>query len=274
MATSSSRFLSCPLCASQQSIQLVTFYGFLFIACHGCCVNVTFFVAVKLILNDHLTVRSDELVAAEQQVQEWVQGSAIKNPPVKQVSQAVETLLVPKSIVLYMIGTKPEHYIDLLDSLNSLHRYYLSRWGYEVLIMHEGLTSTQMQRLSDIYPRTSFYLLNLTFPLHINASSVSYQVAGHASIGYRHMCRFYSGGIFSADVMAQYDWYLMRSYIAATRCPDVRPLGTGASTATAFCWDLCSMTLSASYRTPAAFTVIWHLVEKMNTSQLVFGQPR
>jgi hypothetical protein len=105
-----------------------------------------------------------------------------------------------------MIGSKSEHLVDLADSLTALHRYYLSRWGYEVLVLHEGLTLTQMQRLTDIYPLTSFYLLNLTFPSHINASAVSYQVAGHASIGYRHMCRFYSGGIFSVDVLAQYDW--------------------------------------------------------------------
>ncbi len=167
--------------------------------------NLTCFFAVKLILNDHLTVRTEELSAAERQIREWIKDGALKNSPVEHVSEAAEAL-VPKSIVLYMIGTKPEHYIDLVDSLTALHRYYLSRWGYEVLVMHEGLTLLQMQRLSDIYPRTSFYLLNLTFPPHINASSVSYQVAGHASIGYRHMCRFYSGGIFSADVMAQYSW--------------------------------------------------------------------
>ncbi len=160
---------------------------------------------MKLILNDHLTVRTHELVAAERLVREWLKSGAVKNPPLKVISGTAEEL-VPNSIVLYMIGTKPEHYIDLVDSLTALHRYYLSRWGYEVLVMHEGLTSTQMQRLSDIYPQTSFYLLNLTFPKHINASGVSYQVAGHASIGYRHMCRFYSGGIFSADVMSQYDW--------------------------------------------------------------------
>jgi hypothetical protein len=161
---------------------------------------------VKLILNDHLIVRSDELLAAERQIREWIKFGAMKNPRVEDLTEAVDNLLVPKSIVLYMIGNKLEHYVDLVDSLTALHRYYLYRWGYEVLIMHEGLTSTQMQRLSDIYPQTSFYLLNLTFPSHINASNVSYQVAGHASIGYRHMCRFYSGSIFSADVMAQYDW--------------------------------------------------------------------
>ena len=150
-------------------------------------------------------MREHELQAAEAQVRLWLKAGAPKTPPLEVVSEAGEKL-VPNSIVLYMIGTKPEHYIDLVDSLTALHRYYLSRWGYDVLVMHEGLTLIQMQKLSDIYPQTSFYLLNLTFPDHINASSVSYQVAGHASIGYRHMCRFYSGGIFSADVMAQYDW--------------------------------------------------------------------
>jgi hypothetical protein len=150
-------------------------------------------------------VRTDELVAAERQVRQWLKDGAIINPPLAATSEAPE-VLVPKSIVLYMIGTKPEHYIDLVDSLTALNRYYLSRWGYGVLVMHEGLTLTQMQRLSDIYPLTSFYLLNLTFPPHINASSVSYQVAGHASVGYRHMCRFYSGSIFTSDVMLQYDW--------------------------------------------------------------------
>jgi len=144
-------------------------------------------------------------VAAERQVRKWLKDGAISDPPIAAISEAAE-VLVPKSIVLYMIGTKPEHYIDLVDSLTVLHRYYLSRWGYGVLVMHEGLTLAQMQRLSDIYPLTSFYLLNLTFPPHINASSVSYQVAGHASVGYRHMCRFYSGSIFTADVMLQYDW--------------------------------------------------------------------
>jgi hypothetical protein len=219
-------------------------------------------------------VRTEELVAAERQARQWLKSGAVKNLPLNVTSVAAD-VLVPKSIVLYMIGTKPEHYIDLVDSITALHRYYLSRWGYDVLVMHEGLTLIQMQKLSDIYPQTSFYLLNLTFPDHINASSVSYQVAGHASIGYRHMCRFYSGGIFSADVMAQYDWSprALMTYFTF-RLTQTWCAGTGELTAIVFCSDLCTTTPSANYRTQAAFTDTWLLVERMNTSQLVFGRPR
>jgi hypothetical protein len=159
-----------------------------------------------------------------------------------------------------------------LDSLTALQRYYLSRWGYEVLVMHEGLSLTQMQRLTDIYPRTSFYLLNLTFPPHINASSVSYQVAGHASIGYRHMCRFYSGGIFTIDVLAAYEWCLLSAAARLLSRP-TRSSGTGGWTATAFCSALWSATPSASCLTAVPCTDTWLSAGRMNISQLGFGRP-
>ena len=57
--------------------------------------------AVKLILNDHLTVRVHELLAAEKQAREWLKGGAVKNPPLKVVAVAADEL-VPKSIVLYV----------------------------------------------------------------------------------------------------------------------------------------------------------------------------
>jgi hypothetical protein len=56
--------------------------------------------AVKLILNDHLTVRTHELLAAEKRAREWLKGGAVRNAPLEVVAQAAEEL-VPKSIVLY-----------------------------------------------------------------------------------------------------------------------------------------------------------------------------
>ena len=56
--------------------------------------------AVKLILNDHLTVRAHELLAAEKQAREWLKGGAVKNAALKVVAEAADEL-VPNSIVLY-----------------------------------------------------------------------------------------------------------------------------------------------------------------------------
>jgi hypothetical protein len=56
--------------------------------------------AVKLILNDHLTVRAHELLAAEKHAREWLKGGAVKNARLKVVAEAAEEL-VPNSIVLY-----------------------------------------------------------------------------------------------------------------------------------------------------------------------------
>ena len=56
--------------------------------------------AVKLILNDHLTVRAHELLAAETQAREWLKDGAVKNAPLKVVAEAADEL-VANSIVLY-----------------------------------------------------------------------------------------------------------------------------------------------------------------------------
>lgn len=52
--------------------------------------------------------------------------------------------LVKKATILYLIGKKAEHYMDLKDSLRCLTRYFLERWPYPVMILHEGLTIEQV----------------------------------------------------------------------------------------------------------------------------------
>lgn len=123
------------------------------------------------------------------------------------VAGATTRPLVPRAAIVYLIGKRIEHFIDLRDSLGALQRHFLRLWRYPVIVFHEGLSEDEVYQLRAIYDRISFVVLDLGFPAHIDPSTVKHIVAGHASVGYRHMCRFYSGAFQTKDIMLQYDWY-------------------------------------------------------------------
>ena len=180
----------------------------------------------KIIINDNIRINRTALAAVVPQVQEWVarrdaglggarQGGrgggkegAFTPGPVAHGSTSVH--LVPKAVITYLIGRRSEHYLDLIDSLIALELHFLSRFPYPVIIFHEGLGPDEMERLRLIYEQVVFHRLDRSFlfpPDHIDQSKVPSMIGGHATVGYRHMCRFFSGTMFRYPLLAAYDWF-------------------------------------------------------------------
>ena len=118
--------------------------------------------------------------------------------------------LVPKAVITYLIGRRTEHYLDLLDSLEALQVNFLRQYPYPVIVFHEGLGPDEMEKLRGLYERLLFHRLDRSFlfpPDHIDEAKVPSIIGGHATVGYRHMCRFFSGTMFNYPLLAPYDWF-------------------------------------------------------------------
>uniref|UniRef100_A0A6U6D8H0 Uncharacterized protein n=1 Tax=Guillardia theta TaxID=55529 RepID=A0A6U6D8H0_GUITH len=119
--------------------------------------------------------------------------------------------LVPRAVIIYLIGKKIEHFLDLLDSLHSLKINFLDQNPYPIILFHEGLNQTQMEAVLKHYDDVRFHRLDKEFlfpPEHVNFSKVPKIIGGHANVGYRHMCRFYSGAMFNYPLLEPYEWFL------------------------------------------------------------------
>eukprot|EP00960_Hanusia_phi_P070822 767408-Hanusia_phi.AAC.4 len=118
--------------------------------------------------------------------------------------------LVPRAVIIYLIGKKIEHYLDLLDSIHSLKINFLDENPYPIILFHEGLNQTQMEAVLKHYDDIRFHRLDKEFlfpPEHVNFSKVPKIIGGHANVGYRHMCRFYSGAMFNYPLLEPYEWF-------------------------------------------------------------------
>lgn len=176
---------------------------------------------VKQIINDNIRIDREVAANAMESVRQWLKSAPDLSDPIATLASPHPAVtlnplpsrseLVPHAVITYLIGRKREHWLDLLDSLRSLALHLLARWPYPVVIFHEGLSAEDMERLRQIYPQLSFHRLDKSFlfpPNHVNLSHVPKIIGGHASVGYRHMCRFFSGSMFNYPLLAQYEWWM------------------------------------------------------------------
>jgi hypothetical protein len=75
-----------------------------------------------------------------------------------------------------------------------------------------------IEQLRALYSMTMFHRLKFTLPPHINASDVPHS-ARMMSLGYRHMCRFHSGLMYTHAALADYDWCVQRPRACAALGP-------------------------------------------------------
>ena len=60
--------------------------------------------------------------------------------------------------------------------------HYLRRFPYDVIVFHEGLGPSEMERLRVIYPRLLFHKLDKTFlfpPDHVDRSKLPHIIGAH-----------------------------------------------------------------------------------------------
>lgn len=125
-----------------------------------------------------------------------------------------------KNCILYLVRTSIEDLADLNESLNLLYSNLLKYTTAEVLVFHES-SFTEFKndvQYPVIFHEIEFNLPKYTeeilrkipeyfpHPTHGNGP-IAYGHPGF-SMGYRHMCRFFSGEIYNHLEIKKYDYYL------------------------------------------------------------------
>jgi len=126
--------------------------------------------------------------------------------------------IVKKSAIFYLINDNQIHLNRLASSLYLLNKNFLSTYPYPVVFGHEGISQTTIDNIKKSL-NTDTYFLNINFNLPNYSEQIKNKIPlkfkGHwdenafFSMGYRHMCRFFSGDIFNYEFFSNVD-YLLR----------------------------------------------------------------
>lgn len=126
--------------------------------------------------------------------------------------------MVKNSCIFYLVNDNPIHIRRLYNSLECLQKNFLDEYPYPVVIGHEGISQTVIDNIKH-YIKSEVYLYNVNLKMPDYTQEILNQIPerfkGHwdenafFSIGYRHMCRFFSGEIYK-DPFFEKVKYLLR----------------------------------------------------------------
>lgn len=127
-----------------------------------------------------------------------------------------------KNCIVYLLKASEEDMLEFSDSVNSLYNYFLKKNPCDIICFHENDlipyidTIRQKLKVNVEFIEISFSIPNnnkhldipkfFPHPTHGNGPIAW----GHLGfdIGYRHMCRFFSGEIFKQSVLKKYKYYM------------------------------------------------------------------
>ena len=103
----------------------------------------------------------------------------------------------------------------LIRSLILLSKNFKYCKDYPIVVFHDDIDAmTQSQIRVSLHsevgfiPNISFEILKFEMPSHVSSDPSRYSVSLQEFwMGYRHMCRFHSGGIYTDPRLLKYDWY-------------------------------------------------------------------
>ncbi|OGW00599.1 MAG: hypothetical protein A2889_04190 [Nitrospinae bacterium RIFCSPLOWO2_01_FULL_39_10] len=111
----------------------------------------------------------------------------------------------PNAVILYLSRSLPKDIADLKESLRLLCENFNNRFKYPVIIFHEDFDEKLIQEIRcSANSHIQFEKVKFEIPDFLNKDVVS---AHPFSIGYRHMCRFFSGIVFQHPSLMDYDYY-------------------------------------------------------------------
>jgi hypothetical protein len=125
--------------------------------------------------------------------------------------------IIKKSVIFYLINDNQIHLNRLFSSLYLLNKNFLSSYPYPVVFGHEGLPQDAIDHIKKILNvETHFFNINFILPDYTEEikNKIPFKFKGHwdenafFSIGYRHMCRLFSGDIFNYDFFSNVDYFL------------------------------------------------------------------
>ena len=118
-----------------------------------------------------------------------------------------------RSAVVYLTSDSGEDLADLRQSLILLHKHYFLPHGPRpVIIFHDNLQEHHKEQLLAAVPALSvtFALVDLAVPAEttrVFGDRVLKKYLGYG-LGYRSMCRFFSGPMYDHPALAQADYYM------------------------------------------------------------------
>ena len=136
-------------------------------------------------------------------------------------------MIIPNSCIFYLVNDQEIHVKRLEDSLKCLKKNFLTQYPYPVVFGHEGISSATKDRIQEASPKNHyFHKVDFSLPDYSKdiLDKIPEKFKGHwdenafFSMGYRHMCRLFSGGL-NKDKFFDNVKYLMRldcdSYITS-----------------------------------------------------------
>lgn len=124
-----------------------------------------------------------------------------------------------KAAIVYLTRCRDAHM--LIHSLLLLYKNFNGKYRYPVVIFHDDLGELDISNVLGYLTGCLGYVPNITFeklsfelPAWITSDPAAYSVDGpHPTLhqfpmGYRHMCRFFSGMIFEHPALRSYQYYM------------------------------------------------------------------
>jgi hypothetical protein len=156
--------------------------------------------------------------------------ASARSPSPAPSSPPLGTQKVPSGAIVYLCCADEAEVLDLRRSLRMLHEHFNGFRRYPVIIFHDMLTAAHVSSIrEDVHhaaddseeyesnattldraPWLSFEVLDdsvFSFPAHMTAAQRDgspQKVRGYGH-GYRHMCRFFSGPLFSHRALHAYE---------------------------------------------------------------------
>jgi FkbM family methyltransferase len=149
----------------------------------------------------------------------YVKDSYLKNRPdmeKQSASRHLTSALVnknktkkPKAVIVYLARSLPKDIADLKESLRLLYVNFNQRFNYPIIIFHEDFSDELIAEIrGDAKSSIGFERVEFSIPDFLNENEIpEYFGPYRHNIGYRHMCRFFSGLIYQYPVLKGYDWY-------------------------------------------------------------------
>jgi alpha 1,2-mannosyltransferase len=116
-----------------------------------------------------------------------------------------------KAAIVYLVRSKPKDISDLKRSLSLLDVNFSNRFNYPVIIFHEDISEDLMDKIHKATQSTvQFEKVIFEIPDFLKKEEIPefiYVDGFEFSMGYRHMCRFFSGTIFYHPALKDFDYY-------------------------------------------------------------------
>lgn len=113
-----------------------------------------------------------------------------------------------RAVIVYMARSTEGDIRNLKQSLALLDKNFNDRFHYPVMVFHEDYTDDLKAEIRrSTRSEVLFGLLEFSIPEFIPRDEIPDKILGRFGIGYRHMCRFFSGMMYRHPAMQDFDWY-------------------------------------------------------------------